>query len=301
MPDEVINETENLETEDQNLETEQIEEAPVEEISKETPKSSEEKRAGLMDRIGNFLSGKKETEDDEFKLPVDFANAWEAEAEKQSWTQEDLENLILEDGKVKYTDEELLEMIPFLSSETEEPDELENSSANEEETKRESTKEADEKFQAYEERIAALEKALEEGNKRTQEEEAKHLWDQVSESFDKSGIEAFGKTEQLPRFPDGRIIPSSPQYKARQEVWDIANVLMSAGWSMDESMKTAFNAYKGQNLEADVKRDVIKDIKSKSNKLSAKRTSHGASKTKHAYGPDVVGEALRKHGLDENG
>lgn len=208
--------------------------------------------------------------------------------------------MILEDGKPRYTDEELLEMIPFLSSETEETDESEKSSANEEETQEEDNKGTNKKLQKYEERIAALEKALEAGNKRTQQEEAKNLWDRVSESFDKSGVEVFGKTEQLPRFPDGRIIPSSPQYKARQEVWDITNNLMNAGWSLDKSMSVAFNAFRGKNLETDVKRSIIKDIKSKEQKLSAKRTSHGATEVKHSYGPDVVGDALKKLGYDEN-
>ena len=292
MPDEVLNETENLETDDQIIETENN---PTEETPEKVVEKPEDKRAGLLSRIGDIISGKKEKDEEEFKVPEDFAKAWDIAAEQNEWTQEDLEEL-----RNNHTDEELLEMIPFLSSETEEADESDDSSANEEDTQKEDNKEADEKLNAYEERIAALEEALAEGKERTQKEEAKNLWDRVSESFDKSGVESFGKTEQLPRFPDGRIIPSSPQYKARQEVWDIADTLRQAGRSLDESMTIALAAYKGKNLETDVKRDVIKDLKSKEQKLSAKRSSHGPTKVKHKYGPDVVGEVLRKHGLDEN-
>ena len=292
MPDEVLNETENLETDDQTIETE---DTSTKETSEKVVETPEKKREGILSRIGDIISGKKEKDEEEFQVPEDFAKAWDIAADKNEWTQKDLEEL-----RDNHTDEELLEMIPFLSSETEEADESDDSSANEEDTQKEGNKEADEKLKAYEERIAALEEALAEGKERTQKEEAKNLWDRVSESFDKSGVESFGKTEQLPRFPDGRIIPSSPQYKARQEVWDIADTLRQAGRSLDESMTIALAAYKGKNLETDVKRDVIKDLKSKEQKLSAKRSSHGPTKVKHKYGPDVVGEVLRKHGLDEN-
>jgi hypothetical protein len=299
MPDPEI-----IETEDQTLETdgnlEEVEDNPTEQIS--PLEDEKETKQGILDKIRSIKDGVFGTKDEEeFEVPEDFAKAWDAQAEKNNWTEDDLFDLILEDGKPKYTDEELLEMIPFLSSETEEADESEDSSANEEDTQKDDDKEADEKLKKYEERIAALEKALAEGTERTQKEEAKNLWDRVSKSFDESGVEVFGKTEQLPRFPDGRIIPSSPQYKARQEVWDVANVLQQAGRSLDESMSIALNAFKGKNLETDVKREVIKDMRKSANRLSAKRTSHEPSKTTYTHGADVIADVKRKHGREEYG
>jgi hypothetical protein len=61
--------------------------------------------------------------------------------------------------------------------------------------------------------------------------------------------------------------------KARSAVYEKAKPFLQAGMSVKEAMDIALTWYKGKNLEADVKRSLIKDIKKSEKKLSAKRAS----------------------------
>ena len=64
----------------------------------------------------------------------------------------------------------------------------------------------------------------------------------ANDAFDKASTEfpVFGETKGLPVFPagpmKGRVVPAGPAYKARAEVFEIANALVKAGRSLDDAL-----------------------------------------------------------------
>jgi len=163
------------------------------------------------------------------------------------------------------------------------------------------------KKDAYEKRIDALEERLGASDKEREARQHQDMLNSVNEAFDKASTEfkVFGKTEELPKFPagprKGEYIPTSPAFKARSEVADIAGKLMSAGVDVGEAMQSALDAYKGRNLAADTKRNLIKDLKRKEKKLSAKRVGKETTKTyvdEDERKAEVVRSAARKKGIE---
>jgi len=127
---------------------------------------------------------------------------------------------------------------------------------------------------------------------------ATKLMDEQSKKFEIFGIYEAGKPNSMPRFPVGRLVPSSPQMKARNEVWGLAlDLNEKAGMDFEQALSTSLNAFKGKNLAKDVKRNLIKDLKKSEKKLSAKHSSHEQVKT-GLSGPDVIREVGKKHGLE---
>lgn len=262
------------------------------ETEQEEVKTEEEERVGVIENIKNkikdFVSGGEEDEGDD--IPDDFSDA----ARELGWLDDDIMEFA-----GKYTDEELKEMIPFLSEEsTEKSEDADGANAGEQEEEVEDSQD-DEAMQKLTDRIGELEKALDSAKEvdagKQQEQAAQRasqLFDDMSKQF-----EVFGKTTDLPKFPDGRLIPNSPQLKARSEVWETAQNLQNAGLDFDAAMETAMDAYKGKHLATEMQRNTIKALKSRETKLSGKFTRHESTKVPE-YGPDVVNEILRRHGVD---
>jgi hypothetical protein len=90
-------------------------------------------------------------------------------------------------------------------------------------------------------------------------------------------FKVFGNTDKLAVFPagpkKGQYVPTSPEMKVRSEVYAKACPYIESGIPVKEAMKIALTWYKGEHLEADIKRNLIKDLKKSEKKLSAKRTS----------------------------
>lgn len=269
-------------------------EEKTQEVSDEEAKKSTISKIGEM--VKNFVSSKDtETEDVEgADIPDDFTNA----ASKAGWTNEDIIEFTSD-----YTDEQLIEMIPSLTTdsvETEKTEEKSEKKVEKAEVKVEDSQE-DEKTKKLLGRIEALEKAQGKSQEDTEEQElagrihrAHQLFDEASKKFS-----VFGKTKELPKFPGGKIVPTSPQMKARDEVWDVAALLHKSGMGFDDAMSVSLNAYTGKNLTKDVKRSIIKDLKKNEKKLSGKHTSHESASVIE-YGPDVVREVARRAGRDIN-
>jgi hypothetical protein len=116
------------------------------------------------------------------------------------------------------------------------------------------------------------------------------MFDDTSKEF-----EVFGVTEKLPKFPDGRLVPNSPQMKARQEVWDTGIKLYQSGVDFDTAMSISLNAYKGANLGKQIERNVIKDLKNREKKLSGKRVNHEATKVVEST-PELIKKLLEERG-----
>lgn len=265
------------------------EELQVEDVKEEEVESKETVIEKIGSKIKDFFQGNEEDTGDD--IPDDFTFA----AQEMGWTDDDIV-----DFAEKYSDEELVEMIPDLNVETSEKSEVNTGLEQEEEEKVEDSQE-DEKIQKLLDRIDALEKAqgVVTEDKEQQEQagfaqKASQLFDDVSKEF-----EVFGKTDELPKFPDGRLVPNSPQLKARTEVWDVAMSLKQTGMNFDKALEVSLDAYKGKNLANEVKRSVIKGLKKNETRLSGKHTSHESHKISD-YGPDVIKEVARRAGRDIN-
>jgi hypothetical protein len=278
----------NIETENQE-EVIDVEVNDTEEI-KEEVETKESVISKIAAKVKDFVSG--ETQEESIDIPDEFTEA----GQKLGWTDEDIIKFASD-----YTDEQLKEMIPSLVVEDSvETEKLADNTPEKDETKVEDSQE-DEKIQKLLDRIDALEKAQGKVKEETEQQKQANLTQKASQIFDDKSkeFEIFGKTNELPKFPDGRLVPNSPQLKARNEVWNIAVSLHEGGMDFDKAMSVSLNAFTGKNLVADVKRNIIKDLKKNESKLSGKHTSHESSKTAE-YGPDVIREVARRAGRDIN-
>ena len=285
-------------------ETEKTTEELETETTETEEKTAEDSRESVIDKIkekvSSFFSGDKEEEAETVEVPPDFAKA----VKELGWSDEDLADFTKD-----YTVEELEEMIPALLGEDTDEGSDETSEKEEEKTKEGKEQKAekkqveksqeDERIQKLLDRIEALEKAQGKSKEDDKQRELVNLVSKASQTFDEASkeFEVFGKTEDLPKFPDGRVIPTSPQMKARSKVWDMAYRLQSTGLDFDNAMSTALNAFKGENLAKDIHRKVVKELKDKEKRLGGKRTSHESS-TNVATGADVIRQVARKHGRD---
>ena len=214
-----------------------------------------------------------------------------------------------------YTDAQLLEQIPDLkpqvSENSDKSEQLSKKEAGDTKNKDDSKSTDDTKDEEIKllkaENSAILERLdkVEKGQLQNSEKEVQNQFisratsankrmDELSKEF-----EIFGTYKTLPRFPhNNAIIPSSPQAKARNEVWGLAEDLhIKAGMDFNTALDISLDAFKGKHLSADVKRNLVKDLKRNEKQLSAKRSSHEAVKT-DLSGPDLIREIGKKHGLE---
>ena len=213
---------------------EELSEEETQKLSDEKAKQSTISKIGKM--VRNFVSGNDKDEDkDGADIPDEFTEA----TIKAGWTEEDIRTFASD-----YSDEELLEMIPSLTTDSVKTDETEEKSEKTEEKVEDSQE--DEKTKKLLERIEALEKGQGKSQKEKEEQEligrvqrAHQIFDEASKEFD-----VFGKTDELPKFPDGKLILTSPQMKARNEVWDLADLLRRSGMDFDKAMSVSLNSYK---------------------------------------------------------
>lgn len=272
--------------------TEQAEETKTEETKPETKESFVDR---WKDIIKDRLSGGNEDEDTGDEIPDEFTEA----ARKMNWSDEDTEAFAAD-----FTDEQLKEMIPsLLGEDTAKADETSDKT---EETKSETKLEVDtnsqedDKLKPLLDRIAELEKTQGISAEKSKEEEQASFVKRASDLFDEASkeFEIFGKTDDLPKFPDGRFIPTSPQMKARLDVYSTAEQLKEAGMPGDKALELSMNAYKGANLSVETKRNVIKDLKKREQTLGGKRVSHEVAETGNLTGPQILQAVAKKHGVE---
>jgi len=262
--------------------------------------SGEDVVTKLMQERGIIDPPKEEKVEGE-DIPDDFTEA----ARSQGWTDEQI--IDFAEG---LDDDVLLEMIPSMFDE-DESDEEPDKGAVEHEGEPKPSQEKDKSPENDD--VAALRKEIEElksqlgdFNKDRQEKSAAATMAAVDSAFDKAGedFKVFGKTEDLLRYPagpkKGQLVPNSPAFKARSEVYDKAAKLMQVGVSVEEAMQDALTWYKGKYLEKDVHRKLVKELKSRESKLSAKRSGKETVKTyedEEEREADVVREAARRLGI----
>lgn len=213
-------------------------------------------------------------------IPDEFTNA----AKAAGWADADIV-----DVASGMSDDELKEMIPFLSDESElEPpvkpvakqEENPKSQPKVDLSKEEFVKTLKEEIRKeFQDELNALKEKQKVVDEVTETQRSQAMLHIVNSAFDEAGkqFEVFGQTKDLPVFPagpkKGQYVPTSPQIKARNEVWSKAYAFIQAGIPVNEAMSDALTWYKGKNLESDVKKGLIRDLKKNESKLSAKRTS----------------------------
>lgn len=231
---------------------------------------------------------KVETRDFETSpIPSDFSSA----AKDAGFSDEDIKSFA-----TNYTDDELKAMIEYLSDEDETEDKTE-----EKDEVVDGTKKTDEpeKSEITEKEQLLIDKAKEAFLKEygTEIEEVKAFKQAQQEKQDSENLKTinkkfdefsekiavFGKTDELPRFPAGKfkgqVIPSSPEVKARNEVFGYAKSFIRDGRPIDEAMDYALMLYKGKNLETETQRSVIKDLKKHEEMLSGSRVGKEIKRT----------------------
>jgi len=292
----VAEETKQVEETQETTEN-KIQEVPDDKIETtgEIQNAKEEPESSFISRIKAKFAGKQadEAADEGDDIPDEFVEA----ARKMNWSDEQTSEFASD-----FSDEQLKEMIPSLLGEDlakaeETSDKVDVKPETTEKTV-EDSQDGDELEQLRKD-IAALKEAQGISEEQAREREAANFNSEADKLFDKASeeFEVFGKTEDLPRFPhNGEIIPTSPQMKARLEVYSNAMLLKEAGMSGKAALDYSLNAYKGANLKIETKRSVIKELKKREQTLGGKRVSHETTEAANLTGPEVIAEVKRSYG-----
>lgn len=284
----------------------------------EQPKQEED--VGFKEKVVNFIkdkigigeSGGAEQVGEESEVPDEFIDV----AIKAGWADDD----IIEFAKDK-TKEDLLELVPHIANMTKsDKDESETKT----ETKTETTKtETDKTAKDDKDVDALLEKLLPKLQEKLGIKETQKVVDEIKADRDANSVEQtlrktddlmdelsrefpeLGLRKNIPVFPSGQMkgqmIPTSPQFKARSELYGYAMAFMKIGQNIDEAVVNAANAYRGKNLKERTQREVIKDLKNHEKRLSGPRTAKDTKKTyanDREEGIDVVRDLLRQQGQE---
>jgi len=285
-----------------NEETKEVVEEVSEEIQTEETVEPTDKREGILDYIKKAWKGA--TDDTEEKEEEEPTEAGEVEtrteeipsefieaAKADGWATKDIEEFA-----ANKTDDELLELLPHLTEEDEE--EVEDIA--EEPAKDEKTPEKTEDLEALKSSMKEelLKEVLQElGPKFETLDEFKdeQYSRQVTSDFETANkildgaskdLPVFGEFEKMPKFTTGsrkgQLVPTSAEFKARAEVFQLAVDLIEAGRSSDmhSAMDDALAWYRGKYGQKETERKVIRNLKAQEKKLSGARTG---KETKREY------------------
>jgi len=276
----------------------------------DTPNSSGEKEedgGAVVERITKEVLGETKSEskkDEGADIPDAFTNA----CLEQGWSEDEIK-----DFAADLDDADLLNLL----SDMEEGDtKQKESESGEVQTKQEvkakaadksvSDEPTNEELAVVKKELAEIKAALSESAKVKEAQDAETTVVTVNQAFDEASesFKIFGKTDELLKYPagpkKGQVVLTSPAMKARQDVWDKAFPFVKGGMDTKAAMEIALTWYKGANLEKDVHRNVIKDLKKHEKKLSAKRVGKRTVKTyesEEERQAEVVREAARKLGI----
>ncbi len=266
-----------------------------------------EKEAGDgIEETPEGTAGEKETpageaEERGEKIPDEFATA----AKAVNWSDEQIVNFVSGND---YSDEQLIEMIPHLKAQEKEEAPPAKETPEKETVKVEPPVKVDAdteaKIKAYveamiKEKTDSLEKRLSQVQDDSSAKELIQFENTANDFFDRMGSDQIGKTKELPKFPDGRYVPTDPRFKARSQMYDMAILLASKGQSFDKALVNAAAWYKGLHLEKETKRKVIKELKDGQKRLSPQRYNK-ITETKYASEEDRRADVV-KGAADEAG
>lgn len=297
----------NKETEIQDENLVNDEEATSQSIEDNEKVEPTDKREGILDYIKSKWRGdepQEEVEEDSTESKEEYTRTTEIpseflEAAKQDgWEQNDIEEFA-----AKYTDEQLKELAAQFTEEDEEeeePEEIAEEPASEpkkdedwesvvsslkEEIRKEVLSELGPKFETLEDFQA------EQADRQIVNsfETANKIMDGASKDFP-----ALGEFDKMPKFTTGsrkgQLIPTSAEFKARQEVYDMADNLIQSGRSdsLEDAMDDALAWYRGKYGQKETERKVIRDLKKHEKKLSGARTGKETKKEYESTRDEII-------------
>jgi len=276
----------------------------------DTPNSSGEKEddgGEIVSKIKREVLGEpepKESEKEGDDIPDAFTNA----CLKQGWSEEEIKEFASD-----LDDAALLSLIPEMldkeeKQEKSEPGKVQAKQEDKTKAAGKTVKDdpTNEELTIVKKELAEIKERMGIVDKERTAKEEETMVQTVNQVFDEAGkdFEIFGKTEELLRYPagpkKGQFVPTSPAMTARNDVWDKAVPFIEKGIPVKDAMDIALTWYKGANLEKDVQRNMIKDLKKHEKKLSAKRSGKETVKTyenEEERQAEVVREAARKAGI----
>ena len=275
----------------------------------DVPTSSGEKEedgAAVVSKIKREVLGEADPEDNEegTDIPDAFTNA----CLEQGWSEEEIKEFASD-----LDDAALLELIPELIEQDgwQEKSELDKGQAKQEGKPKPPVESAkieptNAELAAVKKELAEIKERIGEVDKERSEKENVAMMQTINQAFDEASkeFEIFGKTEELLKYPagpkKGQLVPTSTAMAARSEVWDKVVPFIQAGIPVKDAMDIALTWYKGKNLEKDVQRNMIKDLKKHEKKLSAKRSGKETVRvyeSEEERQAEVVREAARKAGI----
>ena len=244
--------------------------------------------------------------EDGIDIPDAFTNA----CLKQGWSEEEIKEFASD-----LDDAALLSLIPEINMEEQDDSEPDKGQAKQEVKPKLPEKPV--KDDPTNEELAIVKKELAEIKaeiSKTKDERTANenvvIMQTTNQAFDEASkdFKIFGKTEELLKYPagplKGQLVSTSPAMIARSEVWDKAVPFIQNGIPVKDAMDIALTWYKGKNLEKDVQRNMIKDLRKHETKLSAKRSDKETVKVyedEEERQADVVREAARKAGVKNYG
>lgn len=130
----------------------------------------------------------------------------------------------------------------------------------------------------------------------TQYSVANEMFDRVAETMPSIGI-----TNELPKYPNGDLVQTSPEFKARDKVYTRAINLTKLGMSFRDAMDDSFQWYRGGLVEQELEGNILKKIKKNEKRLSPKGTGKQMT-TKYSSERErraaIVNDIARKHGSE---
>ena len=211
----------------------------------------------------------------------------------------------------KHTDEQLIEMIPSLEAALEESDDKVDDKVDKQDDKPDKDEDdktvnaeleakiADRISKQLEEKFGTSLKEIETFKAHQEEQSNKQAVDTASKILDDAAKEfpVFGKTDELPRFPSGRLkgqlILTSPEMKARLEVLGYADAFTGKGADIDNAMANALATYKGLHLAKELERKQVRDLKNHETKLSGARIGKETKKKYADTREEIVDDIKR--------
>ena len=298
MPENETEQTTEQVEETQEVQTEEAQETQTQETqTEETQETKEESGGSFINRIKTAAKAKLFGTTKE-ELGEEISDEFVTAARQMNWSDEDTKEFAND-----FTNEQLKEMIPsLLGEDSAKADETSDKTGETESETTETEVEDSQDGEALKEalnRIAVLEEKQGISETESKETEKANFNQRASDLFDEASkeFEVFGKTDDLPKFPhNGQVIPTSPQMKARLEVYNNATQLKKAGMSGAKALDFSMNAFIGANLKVETQRNVIKDLKKREQTLGGKRVSHEATEAANLTGPETVAEVKRRHG-----
>ena len=255
--------------------------------------SANETTEAVGDDEENLEGNSPDSASTEDGIPDDFSNV----AESLGWTADEIVDFAStgKNGK-PYTNKELLDMVPEMGTKQEEKstpaqspvtpstpeeaaDKKDDSKSAEVQLREQIKREILEELGGVKNELSAFKEEREREDNIRKYNRANELFDDMSKD-----IPGLGKTAELPKWPTGpkkgQVITSSPEFKARSEVYQYAQAFMGGGQnSFDDAMKLAFSTYQGKHMKDQIRQTVIKDMKKHERSLSGARTGKETTKS----------------------